>query len=394
MRALRLSSESCRLSECDRAIVDCVKYRYAPPLSYQVVLALLERAKVQGLSGLVAESMLASGSSLPDDATALARQSRLSSLARHLAMLDDAERLSSALSSADIPHAFFKGPVISALHHVEPTSRAYLDLDVLVDPLDLEGALAALEVAGFRLETRNWPLYVALVPAELSLTNAAGTLVDLHWHVVMKRELRQARALRTSDLLARRRIVEVNGVRLPTLDATDTLVHLCVHGADAGADRLLWLFDVHCAVLAEPPDWVEVVRRSHEGRVSGQVALMLGRASRTFETPVPEDIKRQLGQRLWTTIDAVLVLIAEPGSAYPAGSLRRTFARATRERPSEGTAEVVRRGIAWLRSGGALVPRRARPFLDGDDPRSGFFDGGGLLADYLAAVRAEGQSGA
>lgn len=337
--------------------------------------------------------MLTSGCSLSDDVAALAREFRLANLARHLAMIDDAERLSSTLSSADIPHAIFKGPVIAGLHHDEPTSRAYIDLDVLVEPLDLEGALAALAAAGYRLETRNWPLYVAQVPAELALSSPAGTLVDLHWNVVMKREVRGARALRTMDLLARRRIVEVNGVRLPTFDATDTLLHLGVHGADSGGDRLLWLFDVHSAVQAEPPDWAEVVRRSLECRVSGPVALMLGRAVRMFDTPVPEDIFRQLGQRPWTAADAVLERVVQPGSAYPSGSLSRTFARATRERPAEGSVQVLRRGTAWLRSGGAWAPHSGRP-LDSGDPRSGRFDGGGGLADYLAAVRAETQPAA
>ena len=62
--------------------------------------------------------------------------------------------------------------------------------------------------------------------------------------------------------------------------------------------------------------------------------------------------------------------------------------------PSSPADEArTERGIAWLRDGGAWAPRSVRPLLDRDDPRSGVFDGGGHLADYLAAVHAEVRTG-
>ena len=337
---------------------------------------------------MVSDCLLRPDCGIPEPVRGQARLLRAATVARHLAFVEDAARISSCLTSAGIPHAFLKGPVIAGLHHVVPTTRTYLDLDLLVDPNDLGAALTALQDAGCRLETQNWPLLAALVPAELMLCSPAGTVIDLHWHLVMKRELRRARGIDTQEILARRREVVVHGVTLPALDATDTLLHLCVHGADAGGDRLLWLFDIHSAVTAEPPDWAEVVRRSRETRVTAQVALMLGRSSRTFGTRFPPDTERELGQRSWTRLDAAVESVGQRGSAYPAGSLTRTVARASRERLADSLVHVIRRGSAWLRGGGPWAPVPGA-FVDPADPRSGLFDGGGDLADYLAVVVAE-----
>lgn len=190
-------------------------------------------------------------------------------------------------------------------------------------------------------------------------------------------------------LLGGRRHVQVDGLDFATLDATDTLLHLCTHAADSGGDRLLWLYDIHSAVLAEPPDWPEVVRRAQAYRVSGPVALMLARTSRAFSTPIPDDLTSRLGQRSWTVVDAAVERAVPAGSTYPSGSIVRSLARGSREQPGLAAWEVARRGAAWLGHGGPLA-RDAREELSLDaDPGSGLYNGGGDLVDYLAAVEAE-----
>lgn len=241
------------------------------------------------------------------------------------------------------------------------------------------------------MEARNWRLLTTALPSELQMSTASGAILDLHWHLMVERHLRLLRRIDTGELIGRYRDVVIGGSILPTIDATDTLIHLCVHGADSGGDRLLWLFDVHSAVCSEPPDWPEVVERAARYRVRGQVALMLRRSLRVFGTSVPGPVLDQLGQNGWSAVDVIAGVLAPIGAAYPRGSLGRSIARATREHPSHGARELLRRGAAWSWAGGPWGPDPSVLVPGSVNPGSALFDSGGSLEDYLEAVRVEGE---
>ena len=350
----------------------------------------MQTAWMHGVAGAFAASVLGDAAA-PDEAQREAREIRATTLARHLCFTNSAVRLHDVLDHAGVPHAFVKGPIVAELHHREPCERAYVDLDVLVPPEVLGESVRVLSKAGFTVTTRNWKLLLQEMPGEMSLEDPDGVPIDLHWSLINTKRGRALRRLETASLLSHVRDVEVQAAWLPTLDRTDTLIHLCVHAADSGGDRLLWPFDIHCAIAAEEQDWHEVVRRARQYRVSGQVALMCERARRAFGTVVPDFVVADLGQRTWTRLDALIDRVSEPWSTYPRGSVSRSFARATRERPSLGLAAVLRRGAAWAFSGAALRTPAEHPFMTPDDPGSGLFDGGGRLDDYLAAVQMHTQ---
>ena len=63
------------------------------------------------------------------------------------------------------------------------------------------------------------------------------TKIDLHGHVVCARHQRRAYAINPSAMLEGSRMVKVSGHDVPTFDPVDTLLHLGLHAARAGADR-------------------------------------------------------------------------------------------------------------------------------------------------------------
>lgn len=349
---------------------------------------LLELAKQHGIAGAVAETLADRNSHVTPAIRDQAKQWRAATLARHMRAVSEVGVIGGCLGNAGIPFAVIKGPVLAALHHPQPSTRSYVDVDILVEPSAFPQALDELDRAGCELLTRNWRSYAAEVPAEVVLRSPTGLPVDLHWHVVNEQALRLRRRISTEELMSRARWVNLGDCTTATLDPSDTLLHLCVHGADAGGDRLLWLFDIHSAVTAEPPDWTQVTTRAHEWHVTGSVGVMLSRAARTFGTFLPDGIFRELGQSAWVSLDAGVSRLQPAGSTYPSRSLTRSMARATDDRPAVATRNVLKRGATWLMGGGPLRPQ-GTGWIAPEDPRSGLYGGGGSRESYLAAVEAE-----
>ena len=181
-------------------------------------------------------------------------------LARHLLALATLARLASALDAASCPWIVFKGPAVAKLGYPRPGLRSYHDVDALVAPERFSDALDALGAAGFLLADRNWGLVEETGAGQLHLELPGAAPVDLHWHVLFTKELRERFAVPTGELLERSRPVDLGGVAARTLDPCDTLLHLCLHAALEGGDRLCWLKDVDLVARHDPPDWDELVK--------------------------------------------------------------------------------------------------------------------------------------
>jgi hypothetical protein len=141
-----------------------------------------------------------------------------------------ASRALSALEQAGIRCAGFKG--IAAIAYLYPgaRSRTLWDVDILIEPHDLEVALQILESLGygrsFPGDLAEYLEFARKTPGAagneaMSLTDAAGGAVDLHWRLG---------AVETGTLLAGIRHATVQDQTLPLLDPVHCML-LCVHHA-------------------------------------------------------------------------------------------------------------------------------------------------------------------
>jgi hypothetical protein len=180
----------------------------------------------------------------------------------------------------------------------------------------------------------------------------------------------------------RRRVrVDLGGHPVPTLDPADSLIHLAVHAALSGGDRLVWIKDIERAVVIRRPDWEELVARSREWRVNGPVGVMLHRARVLLDAPVPRHVPKSLiGARRYRLVERID---------------RRWPVEASRGGPAPG--RVMPRVIGYGVGGGAAVLlRRALRHFDPREPwRSSPFTPAGDANDrdaFLAAVSATDES--
>lgn len=322
------------------------------------------------------------------DAAALGALERwyAESAARHLRIESDLAAAARVLDAEAIPWIIFKGPVLGRLVYPRSDLRTFDDLDILVPRGSFRGAVEALEGAGARLLDRNWELIESEYRGQLHLVLGGGTLADLHWHLLNRESVRRSFAIDIEGIFERARASSLGELPVRTLDPADSLLHLCVHAALSGGDRLGWLKDVERSIVALPPPWEEVVKRARRWRVRVPVATTLGRAAATLGAPVPSWVAGSLAPgkarsaieatvvRLWPTETArgrVSPLVVW-SQACRDGAIATATALAQRvtRRPTLGLRRRLR-GQSWRRSqdgrAAVLIP------TGGPDARAAFF---------------------
>lgn len=292
----------------------------------------------------------------------------------------------------DLPWATFKGPVLSEAAHPVPGLRGYHDVDVLVDPRDLREVSRRLLAAGWTVADYEDMLRNPRTPGEMHWVSPSGLLVDLHWSMINMAVRRERFAVHTERLLDRRVEVPLGLERAWTLDAADALVHVCLHAALTGANRLLYLLDVE-GLSRRVTDWDEVSARARAWRAEPQVSLVLARAHRVLGTHVPADLDAALGMSRafgWLTgaVDAISPVVrardehtlarlvaraAGPGAGRTLWAAGRAASRGVAERVAERLGGQGLRGPRPDGAGGSGTPHRATA-------------DGAALAVYLDAV--------
>jgi Uncharacterised nucleotidyltransferase len=328
-----------------------------------------------GVTGCLWTAMRASGlGGVPGAETV--RMRHATAVANHLRTLTDLDLVDSRLRAAGIRHLVLKGPVLAEAVYRRPDLREYVDLDLLVAPADFAAAIAALEAGGCTLYERNWRLMHRRLIGEVRLFTPAGTVVDLHWHLVSEVEPRTALEVDMAGIWARARQVDVRGRPVLTLDPVDTLLHVGVHACLSGGNRLVWLKDVEQAARRlAGADWEAVLDRARRWRAGPALAVILTRARSVLGAPVPADLPRRLAPDWrWRAITRVADALAPAGQPRVDASVSRLVARSSRGDPSASRRELLRRSATRVRH---PVARPQRLF-DPDNPDSAAYASGGL----------------
>jgi hypothetical protein len=295
-----------------------------------------------------------------------------------------------ALDGTSIPWLTFKGPVLDEAIHQPPGLRAYGDLDLLVPARSFEGAVDALERAGAVVLDRNWTLFRRCPPEEIHLQLPYGSVVDLHWHFLGTISDRRRFGIDVAGMLHRRRWVQIAGLQVPTMDVADTLIHVALHAASHGGNRLLWLKDIEQCVVHDAPDWDLVTLRCQEWDVGLAVSTMLARTGHILDLAVPDWVLRALGFRPpWSALARSLDRLTPTHRSYGGRSLAGMIAAAAGSNQWESLGPLARRTARAARHPWNMPP--PGPSRDPADPFSPLHPSGGLAdrTGYLAAVARE-----
>lgn len=206
----------------------------APALEAAGLLSLAERHRVVPLlaAGL--------GSSAPPDI-----RRRALALAQQGIRLDqELAAVAACLSAAGVRFLLLKGPALARQAYPAPELRSCDDLDLWLEPDNLDVALAALESAGYRRTPPLAPRVAAgarRAGLDVALVHPLqGRLVELaSGHRRLAPTRRAAR-----EVLAEAVALDVAGATIRAPAPVHALLLACLHGAHHRWDRLAWVADV------------------------------------------------------------------------------------------------------------------------------------------------------
>jgi Uncharacterised nucleotidyltransferase len=311
------------------------------------------------------------------------RPDRDAALAMHLRAAVTLDHLGRLLG--EVPWATFKGPVLSELAHPVPGLRTYRDLDLLVDPADLREVTIRFAAQGWQVVDLRDTLALPLARGEMHWRTDSGLVIDLHWSMLNVPDERRTFRVPTGDLLSRRRRVRLGFADAITLNPVDAFVHLCLHAAISGGDRMQYLLDLE-QVARTLDRWDEVEQRAQEWHVGIPVGLVLGRTRAVLRSSrIPPEVVRRLGGpallRLVTgTTDR---LVPVPRLRREA-SFPRLVSRAARDTGGATAAALIRKTFM------AATPWLRPPRVDPEDTAPA---DARTLEDYLRKVEVEITNG-
>ncbi len=255
-------------------------------LDWDAVVALSRRHRVQGL---VWNALAQQADRLTAHAKDALSGDARSIAATNLAIAGECRELHQCFEQANIPLLFIKGLTVGALAYRSPLLKMGWDIDLLIDPGDLDAAAELLVGRGFTLripskliELRTWHRR----SKESVWTRDGSVHVELHTSLADNDRL-----IPSINVHAPRQMVEVApAISLPTLAEEELFAYLAVHGASSAWFRLKWISDFAALLHGRSAQEIErLYRRSQRlgaGRAAGQALLL---ADKLFESlsPIP-----------------------------------------------------------------------------------------------------------
>lgn len=208
--------------------------------------ALLQLARWHRILPIVNRTLADRCVALPPAlAAALAAEART---ARLTAMFNASEeaRIAAAAKVEGPDLLFVKGATLGHLLYDDSLSKSSWDIDVLIDPADLEFGCSLLNDLGYVLDRPPGVTDGLRFDRWLKTTRETtwrhprrGTIVELHIGLSDTPSV-----LASVGMTSPRQMVSINGVDVPTLADDELFAFLCVHGTPHGWVRLKWLTDV------------------------------------------------------------------------------------------------------------------------------------------------------
>ena len=272
----RLAVECCRWSFRDtghpaaassQAQVDWARFLY---------LASFHR-----IEGLAWNYVSANVQRAPEGARAALSEAASRIAAQSLQASADCRTLLRAFEAANVPLLFLKGLTVGALAYGNPSLKAAIDVDLLIDPRDLDKVAELLRACGYGLVApHDSPSDQALHAwhrgwkESVWAKTSPRLQIDLH-----TRTADNGRLISGINVHSPRQWVDIgDGIRLPTLADDELFAYLAVHGASSAWFRLKWIADFAGILHGHSANQVDqLYRRSQQldaGRAAGQALLL------------------------------------------------------------------------------------------------------------------------
>jgi hypothetical protein len=203
-----------------------------------------------------------------------------------------AAELVRAFDRVGIQTILLKGAGLATLFYEDTALRPMADVDLLVRRRDAPASIRLLNSRGWK---SRYESAEALVPFEhaVEFTGASHLNIDLHWRALWE-GLQEAG---DEEFWGATIPAEVGGAETRTLNPSDHLLHVCVHGAkwnDTAPVR--WVADAMMILRSRKykVDWNRLVRLSRQRQLTLPLRDALAYLRQSLGAPVPEEVLSDL----------------------------------------------------------------------------------------------------
>lgn len=194
-------------------------------------------------------------------------------------------RALAALATRSVAPLVLRGTALSATVYPAAARRHSHDIDLLVDPGDLDRAAAALAGAGFAADAPPGD-------GDRRALDATGLALELHTNLFRL----PYHQLRLADVVARAQTIDAAGRRLRTLSPADHLAHVCGQAACSRRHHpLLWACDAWYLLAAGGAiEWDVLLDIAHRARLGIPLATTLAYLAGELDAVIPIAVQTEL----------------------------------------------------------------------------------------------------
>jgi len=234
----------------------------------------------------------------------------------------ECDRVLEVLTRAGIDSLLLKGAALRRTVYGQAVERPMGDLDILVEPSDLDRAVETLIAAGYDRPSERLNEAYRQHHFHVVLRHPAGFLVELHWALC-----RNDSPFRLDDGEFRRHAMKVipGEPAVPVPAPEHMVLHMASQNVEDGFSKLRRLVDLDRLARTYPElDWERVVDQARTGGLRHVLAHSLWLTRRLLGTPVPDSILTRLRPPLPTR--AHLALLGPERTMVPLGAAGRASA--------------------------------------------------------------------
>jgi hypothetical protein len=206
---------------------------------------------------------------------------------RNQLLFHHASNVLSSFHQAGIETLCLKGAAMVALYYRDPGLRHMEDIDVLVRPQQALDAIRLLEKSGWQSRGQYGEAWLTYEHAA-EFTDNANRNLDLHWRVMW-----DGRPDVPDDNFWHAALkVKVGGIDTLALNASDQLLHVCVHGANWNVmPPLRWVADAMTIMQSSSRiDWDRLTEQARTRELTLVMYETLKYLRDLLDAPVPSGI--------------------------------------------------------------------------------------------------------
>lgn len=251
---------------------------------------LVRDASRHGLAGLVRHELQAAGATLSAGPAEYLRRQAMANAAIAIRVKRLLMETLDALAGEGITPVLLKGVGLAQRLYPEPFLRATSDVDLLLDPADMQRAQQVMARLGLSPKKEADDYYPHAYRHHLSFAGAKG-MVELHFRLMSAYGI----AWEAKEPLERSELATFEGRSVRYLRAEDELVYLALHAANHLLQRVAWLYD--CKLLIRQVhalDWSQVIEVARRSGMPSAMFYALDVSREAAGADVPPDVLRAL----------------------------------------------------------------------------------------------------